>query len=303
MSIPPPSYVAMDHHYIPKFWLKRWAGDDGRVLRHRKRPHDGLITSKRLPPRSFAFVENLYKSPYPDEEAAHVLERKFFGAIDDTAAAALYKLLAARNEIPGEPLRDWVHFVMSLMFRTPSAFRELHVSAIRHYKIQVDAGRREIEESQRLDAARAAETIAAYEDVELLTKRLHAAMPKIVFNEAILDMLESMEWMILTRNDDCPTVLLSDEPVMRPIGLREERGHLATPLTPDKILIGVSNRQFGQHLRSINRKEVVKEVNKSTVQSAREFVVSINNRQDGFIHKHFGSAPKKPLASAANSSP
>ncbi len=290
----------MDHHYIPRFWLKRWAGDDGRVLRYRKRPHDGQITSKRLPPRSFAFVENLYKSPYPDEEAAHLLERKFFGAIDGTAAVALSELIAAKNTIPGEPLRNWVHFVMSLMFRTPSAFRELHISAIRHYKMQVDAGRREIEATKKFDAARVASTIAAYEDVEYLTKRLHAAMPSIVFNEAILDTLETMEWMVLTRYDDCPSILLSDEPVMRPIGLREERGHVATPLTPDKILIGVSNRQFGEYLRRINRKDVVKEVNKSTVQSAREFVVSIDHLQDSFIKKHFGSAPKRPLASAAN---
>lgn len=290
----------MDHHYIPKFWLKHWAGDDGRILRHRKRPHDGQISSRRLPPRSFAFVEDLYKSPYPDEEAAHMLERRFFGTIDDAAAVALRELLAAKTQIPGGPLRDWVHFVMSLMFRTPSAFRELHVSAIRHYQMHVDAGRHEIEAAERFDTARVAGTIAGYEDVEYLTKRLHAAMPKIVFNEAILDMLESMEWMILTRYDDCPSILLSDEPVMRPIGLREERGHVATPLTPDKILIGVSDRRFGQYLRSINRRGVVKEVNKSTVQSAREFVVSIDNRQDDFIQKHFGSAPKQPLASAAN---
>lgn len=126
-------------------------------------------------------------------------------------------------------------------------------------------------------------------------------MPKIVFNEAIPDKLESMEWMILTRYDDCPSIPLSDEAVMRPFGLQEERGHPATPLTPNKLLIGVGNRRFGQYLRSINRKEIVKELNKSTVQSAREFVVSIDNRQDGIIHKHFGAAPKRPLASAANS--
>jgi hypothetical protein len=293
----------MDHHYIPKFWLKRWADDKGRVLRHRKRPHDGQITSKRLSPKSFAFVEDLYKSPYPDEEAAHKLERKFFGAIDDTAAVALDELLAAKAKIPGGPLRDWVHFVMSLMFRTPAAFRELHHSAIRHYEMQIAAGRHEIEANDKFDQARAAKIIAAYEDAEHLTKRLHAAMPKIVFNEAILDMLESMEWMILTRYDDCPSILLSDEPVMRPIGLREERGHLAMPLTPDKLLIGVGDRRFGQYLRSINRKEIVKELNKWTVQSAREFVVSVDNDQDCFIHKHFGVAPKRPLASAANSRP
>lgn len=162
----------MDHHYIPKFWLKRWADGDGRVLRHRRRPHDGQITSKRLSPRSFAFVEDLYKSPYPDEETAHVLERRFFRMIDDPAAVALDELLAAKTKIPGEPLHDWVHFVMSLMFRMPAAFRELHVSAIRHYKMQIDAGRHEIEAKEKFDKARAAEAIAAYEDDEHLTKRL-----------------------------------------------------------------------------------------------------------------------------------
>ncbi len=109
----------MDHHYIPNLWLKRWAGDDGSVRRYRKRSHDGQITCKRLSPQAFGCVEDLYKSPYPDEETAHMLERRFFGTIDDMAAAALEALLAVKVEIPGEPLRDWVHFIMSLMFRTP----------------------------------------------------------------------------------------------------------------------------------------------------------------------------------------
>jgi hypothetical protein len=34
------------------------------------------------------------------------------------------------------------------------------------------------------------------------------------------------------------------------------------------------------------------------VQGAREFVAAVDDRQAGFIEKHFGTNPKKPLASA-----
>ena len=38
-------------------------------------------------------------------------------------------------------------------------------------------------------------------------------------------------------------------------------------------------------------------------EAAGRFTGAPVDRQDGFIHKHFGAAPKRPLASAASAGP
>ncbi|MEG8222872.1 DUF4238 domain-containing protein [Sphingomonas sp. HH69] len=290
----------MKHHYIPQFYLKQWADPSGQVLRYKKLP-DGRVMSKRLFPKAIGYRDDLYRSPYPEEKMAQRLERDFFQRLDDIAAAAMAELTVPKLRIlPDEPLHDWVHFMMSLLFRQPTNWGELHRSAMRHYKVAVDAARREIEASPDMDNEHADGILSRYMDDTELTKRLHASFRKIVFNENVISHLSTFEWMIMDVPLDHPTLLLSDDPMMRPVGLKNEHAHIATPLSPRKLLIGMGTRQFATHVSQMRAKEIVQITNTSTVQGAREFVAALDDRQAAFITKHFGSNPKRPLASAQN---
>jgi hypothetical protein len=293
----------MKHHYIPQFYLKQWAGPDGKVLRYRKLPDDQVV-SKRLFPKAIGYGEDLYRSPYPEEELAQRLERDFFQRLDAIAAAALAELIVPNLPIlPDAPLHDWVHFMMSLLFRQPTNWVQLHVSAMRHYKEAVEATRRDIAADPSMDTEENREMVSRYMDDIELTKRLHASFRKIVFNDNVIAHLSTFEWMIMDVPASCPTLLLSDDPMMRPVGLKTEHAHIATPLTPRRLLVGMGTRQFATHVSRMKAKEIVHVTNISTVQGAREFVAAVDDRQTSFVAKHFGSNPKKPLASTLISGP
>lgn len=290
----------MKHHYIPQFYLKQWADSSGQVLRYKKLS-DGRVASKRLFPKAIGYKEDLYRSPFPEEELAQRLGREFFQRLDDIAASAMAELTAPNLHIlPDEPLRDWVYFMMSLLFRQPTNWGELHRSALRHYKMALDAARYEIEANPDMNNEQVAGLLSRYIDDTELTKRLHVSFRSIVFNKNIIEHLRTFEWMIMDVPFDHPTLLLSDDPMMRPVGLKDKQAHIATPLSPRKLLVGMGSRQFAAHVSRLKTKEIVQITNTSTVQSAREFIAALDDRQTAFIAKHFGSNPKKPLASSLN---
>ena len=47
-----------DHHFIPAFYLKHWAGPDGKLIEHSRK--SGKLISKPVGPRSTGFERDLY---------------------------------------------------------------------------------------------------------------------------------------------------------------------------------------------------------------------------------------------------
>jgi hypothetical protein len=47
------------HHYIPVFYLKQWAGPDGKVVAFR-RPHGDRVVATQKPPTHTGYDRGLY---------------------------------------------------------------------------------------------------------------------------------------------------------------------------------------------------------------------------------------------------
>jgi len=79
--------MAEDNHYLPIFYLKRWAGEDGRVCVY-SRPYDKSRVIRKSP-KGIGYQRDLYTVPDVDGPISNYLERQFFKATDDVAALAL----------------------------------------------------------------------------------------------------------------------------------------------------------------------------------------------------------------------
>jgi hypothetical protein len=64
------------HHYIPAFYLKRWAASDGKVTEFTK-PYLTIV-SKRVMPESTGFQERLYELKGYEPTLAQQVEETFF---------------------------------------------------------------------------------------------------------------------------------------------------------------------------------------------------------------------------------
>jgi len=103
-----------DHHYLPVFYLSRWQGPDGRVVRY-YRPHNRVIASAITPPNT-AFEPRLYTLEGFPEEMQQAVEREYMAPVVDDPAAKALEILITRNcaALTAKVREAWTRFLLSL---------------------------------------------------------------------------------------------------------------------------------------------------------------------------------------------
>jgi hypothetical protein len=118
------------HHYSPEFYLKQWAGGDGRLCVYSRlicenEGFSGRIETRRKSPGATGYEWDLYRVEGLPEAAAHLVETKFMGMVDTDAARALDKIISGDETPWDERVRSaWTRFILSLRFRNPGAVHE-----------------------------------------------------------------------------------------------------------------------------------------------------------------------------------
>ena len=103
------------HHYLPKFYLKRWTNAKGELCEFRQSYK--IVSHRMTNPDGTGYVRGLYTFDGLPPEAADVLETKFFMQTDTHASLALDQLLAHKVDLI-EPYKSaWSRFIMTLMYR------------------------------------------------------------------------------------------------------------------------------------------------------------------------------------------
>jgi hypothetical protein len=125
------------HHYIPQFYLKRWAGTDGRLCEY-SRPFDS-VKARRVHPKGTAFVPGLYTVPDIADKAADAFEKRFLLIADQLAYDALELLLSDQPIVWTEDTRSgWSRFIHSLVRRNPETVARYKVASARVYRDALD---------------------------------------------------------------------------------------------------------------------------------------------------------------------
>ena len=104
------------HHYIPAFYLKQWAGADGRLCQY-SRPYV-QVKPKRVHPDGTGYVRGLYAIDDTDPAIVNAVEAMFLKPSDGLAHEALLNLLREKPFPKPQMRTSWSRFVLSLMIRT-----------------------------------------------------------------------------------------------------------------------------------------------------------------------------------------
>jgi hypothetical protein len=111
------------HHYIPIFYLSRWASPSDHRLAYFKRERGKLIAD-RISPKNTGYERGLNSLAATQEVTKReVLEDKIFsGVIDSHAAPAIAKLVERKGRgIDATTGLHIVHFLLSLRVRHPDS--------------------------------------------------------------------------------------------------------------------------------------------------------------------------------------
>lgn len=193
-------------------------------------------------------------------------------------------------------LSVWSTFLMSLLHRTPENLAAYKETARRIYDETMPEIRADY---SILRGPNDPETVEEYEASLTWLDRERAIMrnfTRVILNQKIGNFLNALHWSVMDLPHDCPEFLLSDDPLARSNGIEKADGHMAIPISPRRLAVGVYEPSLLAEFKRLRPKELVTRMNIWTVEGARNFVVATDLTQKRFIENRFGRSPRPGFA-------
>lgn len=283
------------HHYIPVFYLKRWAGTDGRLCEF-SRPYDHRVKPRMTHPAGTGYEENLYSMQGFEPSLAQQIEERFFKFTDSLAADALERLVTkgVEGEWPQELRSAWSRFIISLLLRTPPDIQALRAQW-GHTFTNTDVESEEEYSKVREDGdpPTFSEYIAKM-PIHLVERYLFETYLPIVDNERIGAVINQMQWAIAKTDDAKFEFLTSDRPVVR-TGLNHQFAHIALPIGPSLLFAAVKNNETFKRFKAIPMNALVVDINTKVASQATRLAFGRSDRQLRFVGNRLGSDPSPVL--------
>jgi hypothetical protein len=270
-----------NHHYIPIFYLKQWAGSDEKICEYKRRHHG--VLPKRVFPAATGYVRGLYSIEDTDPEVVNAIETKFLMPADGLAAEALRDLVLDRPfKEPARMRHSWTRFVLSLMIRYPEAIaemkRQLRENVIKMYL----ATKKEHEPA----------TFAEYEAQQGTNElaRLHGKLMMDLMQDSRMGrLIFGMHWGVLRFSRYKHDLLTSDRPVNSNV-FPISANHLCLPIGPEHLFFACETERAEAEFRRVDPQQIMQTINDLIARRAQGFVYGNDDSQSCFVAKRFGTA-------------
>lgn len=277
--------VPKNHHYLPVFFIQRWASDDGTVTEFR-RPHEKLV-AKQKHPRATGFMIELYANRNKaDPVERQALELIFMQKVDDQAADA-FAYLEEHGQKPDDKLlrSAWSRFLMSLLHRSPERVEYL----IRRIETFEDKQLNEFLKKKYQELRKPDEPENYEEWLEMKKPlgpdMLMVLMPKLIDSENVGNTLNSMRWCVHTVKHAPFGFVTGDLPLMMSDGLGHERSFLALAISPDRLFIASHDQAIIDRFKSRSAYELPRAVNNATARQSQHVVIAQGDAQTDFVDR------------------
>lgn len=261
------------HHFLPVFYLKRWAGADGRLVEF-SRPYGPAVKPRRTAPAGTGYVDKLYELAGTGREEAQAIEEHFFRPVDDYASKAL-KLLETGDPSMGSSVRHrsaWSLFLMSLMMRMPADIVALKASYAAQWKRM---GLRSYDQLSVADFDRMA--------MQLLTH--------LVDHSALGKRLNNLFWFTVETDPGEHEYLTSDQPLLQFGGMEQVGGYIFLPIGPHRSFWALVDRRGEATIRRDHRKKMIQLANELVVVRAHRMAYASTDAPLNFIQKNLSKEP------------
>ena len=239
------------HHYSPQFYLRQWAGADGRLFRYH-RPRDRTVVSKRSPEHT-GFEDYLYTVEGGDDP--QIIEKGFFSNVDNYAAPILEALsqlgpglvILGNDHVGNNQRSDWTRFINSLHVRGPHSLAEIETVLQRSMREHIERKHGEAyRATKQPDDPESAYEHARRDAPSLLADAHKFLLMQIIDHEPVGHVIVNMIWAVLDLSDAPHSLLTSDRPYITSHGLISSECLLSVPLSPTRLFIAANDMWWSQ---------------------------------------------------------
>ena len=294
-----PNHQPEKHHFMPAFQQQQWTvGKDGNIcemkLINRK------VVPKRVHPNASGYMRNLYTTDGLPTDKAQYLETDFFKPLDAKASNALNFLLNLnKQQWPVELRQNWTHYLMSLMYRHPETVSIVKDHSKTIWREGIASLEPDYANHRRPNDPDALADFFAFNRPAAAQVGATKLMMRIVSNDRAMADIAKMHWSVIRPTRSRFTLLLSDRPLIRPLGLNEPDAYIILPIAPDAFFLASNNHKASNIIASWSHDRLVRQINLAVVGQAVEFVWGVDDSQLSFVQNHFGKSPLPPPITAA----
>lgn len=284
------------HHYIPQFYLRRWADRERRLCRFSK-PYDQII-AKTVATRGTGGAHRLYELKSVAPEYAQWIETGPMKAIDTAASHVLSLLECGKlDSLTGSQRSAWARFIMSMLMRGPRDIEIIKAEYAQEWQSSIPEIVAYLHSSDN-DVARA----LAQNIPEMLSPAsqmladwgLEMAID-LMDHAGIGQMLVNMQWLVRDIPEDAPELLTSDRPIMQSPELIQSDDFVMFPIGPRKLFIAVGGVDTVQRVQAYDAAVQAEAVNRFIVGRAQGCVYGTSDEQLEFVRTYMGTKQEKTL--------
>lgn len=259
------------HHYLPAFYLARWA-QDGELWRFlRPRGPSYPVHVKPVTPAGIGYVPNLYAYPrLADPRDRQTIEADFLQVVDSKGAAAIEKV--ERNE-PATPNDKGalVQFILSLLHRTPGRISFLQ-----------DELKRRLAED--MDPEGLPEEFFRHAALDVFTD--------LVASDVMISQLVRFPVFIITIGEHRHSLMTSDRPVMISDGLHHDGSFVMLPVSPRRLLILARDKRVPEAFARQDTGKLITAVNDAVVSQAEALAIGTKRGEWKFVENRLQRSTK-----------
>jgi hypothetical protein len=122
-------------------------------------------------------------------------------------------------------------------------------------------------------------------------------LASVIDNEKIGQAIFAMKWYVVNLSNSRFSLLTSDRPVDMPLGLGNPKAYIAIPISPHHLFVATNDETLVPRLRAMKHTDVVKQMNKTVVSQARQYVWGKDFSHLALIRHHIATAPDREIIS------
>lgn len=284
----------VDHHYLPVFYLKRWANKDGKVFCF-TRPYGNEVKGKMVSPGGTGYEPHLYSVSTLEGPPNPIMEQGFMSRLDDEAAKALKLLEQRLPETKWDPRyrSAWSRYIWAQLIRTPSEVAQLK-SLIKEPSEKITPGLKEAYELNRPESApNNVDEYLTDLDQQKVDRFAIGTLRRSMDNPRIGRFINNMNWKVIDFENCGVPLITSDQPVWMNPAFAEPGPAIVMPIGPTNLFVATQDTETMRRIEAQSSRQIARSMNKASVQHAVKFVFAkdstIDSKMRAFVQKHFAT--------------